>query len=442
MPRQKSTHVDDPVAVGRRLREARLEKGLSQRQLSFPGCTAAYISRIEAGDRIPSLQLLRELGRRLDVSAEYLATGTSGRGEDDKLLEAELALRLEELELAEHLFGEALAAASSNRERGRALCGLGQLAFHAGELELAIERLEQAEELLGEAVLDYPALLETLGKAYAIRGELESAIGALERAVKLSESRADAVSRARFSVLLANAEIDIGDFGRAEQLLGHAIAESRQLQDPVFQARLAWSQSRLHAAQGQFDLAADYARRALGALDVVDNAAYVARAHHLLAFVELERGNPARALELLHEAHPTVRRSGDRFLETQFRLEEARALHQLGESEQARELALEALPELERMSRIDSARCYALLAATLAETGERAQAIELYQIALEKLGDCPNAYAVDIHRRLAELLEAEGRIDEAFDLLKRAVSLQGGHAAGSGSTRPGETASR
>ena len=55
------SHVDDPAAVGRRLKEARLAAGLSQRQLSFPGCSAAYISRLEAGDRVPSLQLLRKL---------------------------------------------------------------------------------------------------------------------------------------------------------------------------------------------------------------------------------------------------------------------------------------------------------------------------------------------------------------------------------------------
>ena len=53
MPKQKSQHVDDPVAVGQRLREAREAAGLSQRDLSFSGCSAAYISRIEAGTRIP-----------------------------------------------------------------------------------------------------------------------------------------------------------------------------------------------------------------------------------------------------------------------------------------------------------------------------------------------------------------------------------------------------
>ena len=69
------SHVDDPAAVGRRLKEARVEAGLSQRQLSFPGCSAAYISRLEAGDRVPSLQLLRKLAEKLNADEEYLATG-------------------------------------------------------------------------------------------------------------------------------------------------------------------------------------------------------------------------------------------------------------------------------------------------------------------------------------------------------------------------------
>jgi transcriptional regulator with XRE-family HTH domain len=69
------SHVDDPAAVGRRLKDARIAAGLSQRQLSFPGCSAAYISRLEAGDRVPSLQLLRKLAIRLGADDQYLATG-------------------------------------------------------------------------------------------------------------------------------------------------------------------------------------------------------------------------------------------------------------------------------------------------------------------------------------------------------------------------------
>src|SRR5215212_512807 len=113
MPRQKSQHVDDPKAVGERLRQAREAAGLSQRQLAFAGCSPAYISRIEAGDRIPSLQLLRELGKRLGVTEDYLATGTAGASETDRLfLEAELASRLGDDEGARTFYAEKAESAS------------------------------------------------------------------------------------------------------------------------------------------------------------------------------------------------------------------------------------------------------------------------------------------------------------------------------------------
>lgn len=74
--RPRTPHYDDPAAVGRRLFEGRVDAGLSQRELSFPGCSAAYISRIERGERVPSLQVLRELARRLGLSEATLAYGS------------------------------------------------------------------------------------------------------------------------------------------------------------------------------------------------------------------------------------------------------------------------------------------------------------------------------------------------------------------------------
>jgi transcriptional regulator with XRE-family HTH domain len=89
------SHVDDPAAVGRRLKEARLQAGLSQRQLSFPGCSAAYISRLEAGDRVPSLQLLRKIAAKLGADEQYLATGVERvEQEPPEVVEAEVERRL------------------------------------------------------------------------------------------------------------------------------------------------------------------------------------------------------------------------------------------------------------------------------------------------------------------------------------------------------------
>jgi tetratricopeptide (TPR) repeat protein len=420
MARQKSTHVDDPVAVGRRLRQAREKRGMSQRALAFAGCSAGYISRIEAGERIPSLQLLRELGQRLGVSAEYLATG-SEEVERDLLAEAELALRVDEIELAEHLFAQARDEAHDPVARGRALAGLGQLVYRDGDIEGAIVLLAEAEQLV-ESVVDYPAIVVTLGNAYDMQGEHESALAIFERALAEANQRDDEIAARRFAVLLANSLIDSGNLGRAEELLGQVIAASESSADPLSLARIYWSQSRLHVAQGRFDLAARFARQAIALLEAGENSHYLARAHHLLAYIELERGNAAEALVLLRQGLPLIERGGDQSELALFRLEEARALVKLGQLEEARQVATEVLGSLEGMSQVDQARAYSTLAEIFAESGDRLQAIELYESSLEQMDGSP--FALDTYRKLAELLEAEGRPDEALAVLKRAVEPQ------------------
>src|SRR5919106_3220766 len=107
------SHVDDAKAVGRRLLEARLAAGLSQRALAFPGCSAAYISRLEAGERVPSLQLLRKLAVKLKADENYLANGVGGpRTRPTELVEAEIALRLDDVDRAENLFERVVQAVS------------------------------------------------------------------------------------------------------------------------------------------------------------------------------------------------------------------------------------------------------------------------------------------------------------------------------------------
>src|SRR5581483_2576419 len=83
-------------SVGERLRELRLQRGLSQRELSGPGVSYAYISRIEAGARQPSMKALRTLAKKLGVTPEYLETGshvTEAEERELRLAEAELRLR-------------------------------------------------------------------------------------------------------------------------------------------------------------------------------------------------------------------------------------------------------------------------------------------------------------------------------------------------------------
>jgi transcriptional regulator with XRE-family HTH domain len=50
-------------------------RGLRQRQLSTEHVSYAYLSRIEAGARNPSVKALRETAPKLGVSVHYLETG-------------------------------------------------------------------------------------------------------------------------------------------------------------------------------------------------------------------------------------------------------------------------------------------------------------------------------------------------------------------------------
>ena len=427
MPRQKSTHVDDPRKVGERLRSAREVAGLSQRQLAFPGCSPAYISRIEAGDRIPSLQLLRELGRRLGVTEDYLATGDDldAVRADDRLVEAEVALRLDDLDTAESLYAAVAEGGADDEEHGAALAGLGQLAFRRGDPRRAIELFESAIGLYGLDERDHPAVADTLGRAYAMVGELEASVGVFERCRTAAEERADRVESLRFSVLLGNALIDSGSFGKAEELIGQTLASARELRDPFVLARVYWLQSRLHLERRDADTAARYARKALDILELTEHTHYIARAHQLLAHIELDRGRAQEALELLEEGWPLLARSGNAVEQAQFRLEEARALARLGQQEEAAALAMELSSLLVDADPFDAGRIYGLLADIFVDFGERKRARELYELAAELLQrNHPNRYLIDVYAKLADLLEHDGEREEAYALMKKAIGVQ------------------
>ena len=424
MPRRKSTHVDDPHAVGRRLREARARAGLSQRQLSFQGCSPAYISRIEAGDRIPSLQLLREMGRKLGVSEDYLATGKERDDDASVLIEAELALRLDEPEVAHKLYAEALDRAATKDERAQALAGLGQIAFRAGKPREAIARFEEARILWQDGLTRQPATADSLGRAYAMVDQLEPSIAIFRESLAAAEEQRDPAETVRFAVLLANALIDVDDFAAARELLERTVTLAPDSQDPIFRARVYWSHSRLHTLQGDPARAAQYARKALQLLELTEHTYYTALAHQLLAHIEVDRNRPEDALELVEKGLALLGDAGTPIDAALFRLEGARALIQLGKPEEAASTAMEASAQLADGSPHDAGRGYMLIGDVFVELGEPAKAQELYELAAEVLEPNPNRYLTEVYQKLAALLEADGQKDEALGVLKKAVRIQ------------------
>jgi tetratricopeptide (TPR) repeat protein len=419
------SHVDHPEAVGTRLRETRLAAGLSQRALAFPGCSAAYISRLEAGERVPSLQLLRKLAVRLSADENYLATGVAGPSAlPTELVEAEIALRLDEVDRAGELFDRVVQTSATPATRAAALAGLGRVAYRRGDPRSAVTAIEDALEVEPATALASPGAVETLGRAYATLGELECAIAIFERALGQATAAEDKIAAGKFSILLANALIDSGRFGRAEEVLGHVLADCDADADPAAVARLYWSQSRLHTLKGNHEAASRYARRTLELLELTEDTQYIARAQQLLGFIELERGNPAEALEVLRSGRHLLGEPADVVLVAQFRLEEARALAALGEHEEAAAEAATVAGLLAELDPHDAGRSYAVLAGIFADLGDSARAIELYELAAELLENASNPYLADVYEALGRLFEEQGRAEEALRFLKRALEAR------------------
>lgn len=74
------------VQVGRRVREVRKSKGLSQETLAeHCGVSSLYISKIERGTANATLDLLDVLVTALGVSGEFVIEGLEGASLDDRL---------------------------------------------------------------------------------------------------------------------------------------------------------------------------------------------------------------------------------------------------------------------------------------------------------------------------------------------------------------------
>ena len=429
MPRRPSTHVDDPVAVGQRLREARAAAGLTQRELSFDGCTAAYVSRIEAGARVPSLQILHEFARRLGVTPEYLATGRPDSEDlSSDLLEAEVALRLGDEQRAAELYDAARDGADSPAALARAQLGLGRLALRRGDVPQGVALLERALSSGELASGDASAAANALGRSYISLSRFDDAFALFGRFLAEARSREDHFDQIRFAVLLANSYIDHGDFARAHSTLGEVLDLARHSGDPMLRASLYWSQSRALLSQGDPDRAAEYGQLALATLKTSEQTLEAARALLLLAFIENDRGNPEAALELVEEGEPIVSAAGETTDAAMFAVERARALSALGEGEEAVSLLLGIVPRLNAAAPKDAARAYSAAADVFRKQGDTAWAVELYELAVER-SPVPSRHVAAALTAMAEIYEEQGDPKRALELLKQALAARAGATA-------------
>jgi transcriptional regulator with XRE-family HTH domain len=352
--------------VGERLRRLRTERGLSQKEIAAPGVGSAYISRIEEGERNPSLRALRLLAEKLGVTLEYLETGREiplALEREYRLASAELELRLGGDGEAEQTLRGLAAAEPRERSSARARAALGVHAAASGEHEQAIEQLEAATAG-GTRPRERPDVYETLARCYLATGARTKGIALLERC--LAASATDPILQTRYRSQLARALHAGGDTQRARALGEQAAALANEFAAPrlrVFHyralARAAWAKRAPEPALA-------HARRALALLEALDDTSQLAHSHRLCGELCGLEHQWEQALRHLNRAERLLEQTGDSEQLGTVRAEQAKALAGLGHSDQSLARASEAAELLTRDRRLAPAAEHALALAQAA----------------------------------------------------------------------------
>lgn len=282
----------------------RLERGLSQRELSSPGVSYAYISRIEAGARRPSVKALRMLAQKLGVAAEYLETGsqiTAAEALELRLADAELRLRLDgdipSEELREILDDAVERADSTATTRARVTLGLA--AATRGDYPEAITQLTSAlrSDLVSPA--SRPDIYATLGRAYSAVGSPRLAAELFEQGLRELTELApdDTAARVRFSSYLSYALADLGDLDGARRVVEEELLFSEDAANPYSRVRLYWSLGRIAHEQEKPLVALEQFRRAVALLEATEDSVHLARACLSCASAILAAGEDIREAE-------------------------------------------------------------------------------------------------------------------------------------------------
>lgn len=429
-------HLDETVGV--RLRRLRLERGFSQRELSGPGVSYAYISRIEAGERRPSVKALRVLAAKLGVSAGYLETGRQITADEDRelrLSDAELAIRLaddstEAVAQLEGILQEAIAAGDPSSAT-RARLALGLAAAGAERHKEAVRRLEEA---LAESALPPHARADvygTLGRSYTALDRFADAVSLFERCLAQVEEQApnDVAAYVRFATYLSYALTDSGDIPRAQAVLKESLARARRSGDPYTRVRLYWSLARLSSHEGDATEALDYMRRAIALLEATDDTLHLGRAHLLSARIENTIGDLGAAEDHLAVAESLLGTQPEQVDLGMLRLERARTALLAGDGEQAERLARESLDVFGDHHASEQGDVWLALGDALRLQERSEDAERAYRRSIELLKTHGHAQELALaYEGLATVLREGGRDAEAQDVLAHALRIEAPHA--------------
>ena len=417
------------------MRRLRLERGLSQRQLASRGVSYAYISRIESGQRTPSVRAIRLLARRLGVTPEYLESGADiapVEALELRLTDAELRLRLGDHSAeARHALQAVLKEAQRAGESDiamRAQIALGLSSLAAGNQREAARYLAVAVASPLVSARTHTNVYVSLSKALRFLGRADEAATMLEEALDdLGSQTPEAAGvRLRLATYLSYALTDLGQFERARSVLEEI--DAGVALDPHGQVTMHWSLARLAYMEGQPRTALREIRRAIILLDHTEDSLELARAHLFAAEVHLWADNVPEAERHLNFAARLESLASDARDLGALHSCQALAHARRGDADRARRLIQRAHEELADAP-AEQGVLWLARGLTEATRGELDAAVRSFEQAIGALtASSMHREAAAVCRECSQLLTGAGRSEEATDMARRATQLSEGNA--------------
>ena len=429
----------DPAELGRRVRSARVAKGLTQTALGGAEASAAYVSRIESGQRRPGPELLETFASRLEVTVESLLDPTERPDPDEVGLELNYAeLALESAEIAE---AEAQTRKTLDRLSESSTGALGTLRdrahyLHAralearGDLEGAIAHLEQVR-CSGVADLQWVAARLALSRCYRETGDLHRAVECGRPALDLLEGAGLSQSdeAIRLVVTVAAAYFERGDTSEARRLCQRAVDRAERAGSPIARASAYWNASMIESRQGSVTAAVTLAERALALLSEGNDARNLARLRSELGTMQLMSGDTE-----LEEAERTLARAAQELRTTSAgpvdvatnQLVRCKALLLREEHDEVLAQAAEVLRTVGEVAPIVAAGAHVVSGRALAAQGDLAGAHAAYAAAVRTLSAIgADRTAGELWFELGALWESVGDVEASRDAYRSAAASTG-----------------
>ncbi|MEV5441069.1 helix-turn-helix transcriptional regulator [Streptomyces sp. NPDC052644] len=394
---------------GRRLRQLRLHQGKTQAELTGPGMSPAYLSRLESGARSPTQRAVEYLADHLGVPVESFAECT----EDDLSdVVATLASRPDSERDAEmrDLLADALKRATDTdpSTRWQALALLAQLHASLGEFGEESDILAELDKLSDE--LARPALQvyakQRVARCARNRGDMELARQAAREALDLGERhrvRVPAADPLRNRLLLVSAETELGNVAEAMRL-SLAVLAALPSERGALTAEAYWTAATVSTRQGDAEGALRYLDKAIDALDSREDITLWMRLRLGAASLCLQSLPPRldRARELLEAVEPVLDFAGPPRHCQEFLFLRAQLAFQEGDSDAAAAYMDRAGKGLQLFTYRDRVRFRILQEMLAARAGDVRAVARLKELATEVQSTRMPELAAEVWRAAAE----------------------------------------